>query len=297
MRDQIAATFLFFLCFGGGAHAQCVGRFDPPTSADIATYDPFAPTDVREQKQLAIVNLSDRTCYFRVYFIADGETGFFSPELRYSLTDSANRNLFFSGSVSHDSPSIGSILLTASNRGFLQYDIQLERGQLISPGSYSDSFEAVLVSSEQGPEFDLDTAPEVDRATLNLSVDVKSVGSLSITGGSLSTTVQFDKLQTGKARSLILEARSNAAYDLTFSSFHGGQMSLDPPIAGQSWDIPYSISVDGSEVDIGQSFVLPQQKAADGMRSHVLDFVILDAASRRAGIYKDVITGKIVPKY
>jgi hypothetical protein len=109
--------------------------------------------------------------------------------------------------------------------------------------------------------------------------------------------VQFDQLQTGKTRSLILEARSNAAYDITFSSSHGGQMRLDPPIAGQSWHIPYAMSVDGSEVDISLSLVVPQQKAADGMRSHMLDFVILDAAGKRAGIYKDVITGMIVPKY
>lgn len=297
MVDRITATLMFFLCLGESAHAQCVGRFDPPTSADVAAYDPFAPVDVREQKQLAIVNLSNGSCYFRVYFVADAETGLFSPELQYTLTDSGNRNLFFSGPVSHDSPSIGSIFVTASNRGLLEYDINLERGQLVSPGSYSDAFEAVLVSSEQGPEFDLDSAAEVDRVTLTLSVDVKSVGSLSVTGGSLSTTVQFDKLQTGKTRSLILEARSNSAYDLTFSSAHNGQMSLDPPIAGQPWHIPYAVSVDGGEVDISRSLVLPQQKAADGVRSHMLEFTILDANSKRAGIYKDVITGKIIPKY
>jgi hypothetical protein len=107
--------------------------------------------------------------------------------------------------------------------------------------------------------------------------------------------VPFNTLTTGMSRSLILEAKSNTEYTLSFTSSHGGKLSLDPPITGQSWVIPYRMTVDGAPFALNGQPLSLGAASVSGQQSHSLTFQIIDADRKRAGRYKDVITVRIAP--
>jgi hypothetical protein len=136
---------------------------------------------------------------------------------------------------------------------------------------------------------------EIDRRDFYIWMQVESVSMVNVAGGGVGTTVQFGNLATGMTRSLILEARSNTQYKISFASSNSGHLQLDPPIAGRVWSIPYRMLVDGSLFDLSQQTYLQGISPVSGQQSHSLTFQIVNADGKRAGRYKDVITAKISP--
>ena len=297
MKHTICTVFLVHLCFNGFAYGHCSGKFNSAMSFETAAYDPFSVTDTRKRQRLTLRNLSDRPCYFRVYFIGRKKMDAFGSEIKYNLNSIAGTDILRSTLIEEEAQGVDAGPIDGSNSVTIEFDLTVDRGQFAHPGTYFDTIDAVLQGAETPSSFKPATTVELDREPLVLSVNVKSVGSLSVSGAGLFTTVQFEQLQNGKKRSLILEARSNAAYDLTFHSANGGQMSLDPPIADRDWNVLYEVKVDGARVDVNEPVLLSNERSEFGTRNHLLDFVIIDAMNKRAGIYKDVITGTITPKY
>lgn len=270
------------------ALAQCTGKFEDSAAYTLPSYDPFSPQDVRIRKDLYVRNLSSQTCRFRVYLLRSPAQGAFSNQLRYAVTDEQALSLLREDASS----GAGRFLLSSEVPGFgrvsLGYYLDVERGQVAAPAAYNDRIDAVLLPDQ--------SAEEVDRQSVFLTMAVESVTNVSIAGGGIATTVQFGKLETGKARSLIVEAHSNTPYKLTFASAYNGNLRLDPPVPNQNWSIPYRLDVDGSVVDLSAERNLSGDSPTSGKQGHTLTFQIIDAAAKRAGIYRDIIKIKISPR-
>ena len=269
------------------ALAQCIGKFEDSAAYALPSYDPFSPQDVRVRKDFYVRNLSSQACRFRVYLVRTPPQGLFTNQLRYAVTDEQAFSLLAESAPSAAGRFLLSSEVPAFGRVSLGYYLYVERGQVAAPAVYNDRVDAVLLREE--------SADEVDRQSVSLSMPVASVTNVSIAGGGIATTVQFGKLETGKSRSLILEAHSNTPYKLTFASAHNGNLRLDPPVPSQTWSIPYRLDVDGTAADLSTERVLPGDAPTGGKQAHTLTFQIIDAVAKRAGIYKDVITVKIGP--
>ena len=270
------------------ALAQCIGKFEDSAAYALPSYDPFSPQDVRIRKEFYVRNLSNQACRFRVYLVRSPPQGVFTNHLRYAVTDEQALSLLTESASSAAGRFLLSSEVAAFGRVALGYYLDVERGQVAAPATYNDRIEAILWPEQ--------SADEVDRQSVSLSMPVESVTNVSIAGGGISTTVQFGKLETGKSRTLIVEAYSNTPYKLTFASAHNGNLRLDPPVPTQTWSIPYRLDVDGTAADLSTERVLPGDASSGGKQAHTLTFQIVDAAAKRAGIYKDVITIKIGPR-
>jgi hypothetical protein len=270
------------------ALTQCMGKFEDSASYVLPSYDPFSPQDVRVRKYLYVRNLSSQPCRFRVYLARSPAQGSFTNQLRYTVTDEQALSLLTDNASSGTARFLLSSEAPAFGRVSLSFYFDVERGQFATPAAYNDTIDAVLLPEE--------SAGEVDRQSVSLSMAVESVTNVSIAGGGITTTIQFGRLETGKARSLILEAQSNTPYKLTFASAYNGNLRLDPPVLSQTWSIPYQLHVDGTVANLSAERILSGDAPISGKQTHTLTFQIVDATSKRAGIYKDIVTIRISPR-
>jgi hypothetical protein len=288
LKFSIAATFIL-LALAGQARADCSARFEGQSYTVLPAYNPFSPVDILAQKNLQIRNVSGEGCRYRIFFRRNPAIGQLSSRLRYSLTDDQNQSLL----LENVGLSASRFLLSPSASGYITqtvgYSIIVERGQIASPALLADRIEIVLFS-ENGQI-------EIDRRDFYIWILVESVSMVNLTGGGVGTTVQFGSLATGMSRSLILEARSNTQYKISFASSNGGSLKLDPPIPGRVWSIPYRMLVDGSPFDLSQQTYLQGISPASGQQSHSITFQIINADGKRAGRYRDIITARISPVY
>jgi hypothetical protein len=271
----------------GSAHAACTARFDGPPYTVLPSYNPFAPADISARKTIQVANLSGEGCRYRAYFRRSPTTAQFSSRLKYDLTNDTGQSLL----VETAGAGVSRFLLSPPLSGYavqsIGFNVLVERGQIASPALYVDRIELVL-SSEDGQT-------ELAHGDYYLWISVQSISMISVTGGGVSTSVPFNTLATGMSRSLILEAKSNTGYTISFTSSNGGKLSLDPPIAGQSWVIPYKMTVDGAPSSLNGQPLSLGGTPVSGQQSHSLTFQIIDADRKRAGRYKDVITVRIAP--
>ena len=285
-KIYLAASFSG-LALVGEARADCSAKFDGQPYTVLPSYNPFSPTDIVARKNLQIRNLSGENCRYRIYFRRNPAVGLLSGQLRYKMIDHQNQSLLLENVGSSESRFLISPPASGQVTQNIEYSVNVERGQITSPGVLADHVEAVLFS-ENGQT-------EIDRRGHYFWIMVESVSMVNLAGGGVATTVQFGNLATGMTRSLILEARSNTQYTISFTSSNGGNLQLDPPVPGRAWSIPYRILVDGSPFDLSRRTYLQGSSPALGQQSHSLTFQIIDAESKRAGRYKDVITARISP--
>ena len=285
-KFSIAAAF-GLLALGGQASANCSARFDGQSYTVLPSYNPFSATDILAQKNIQILNLSGENCRYRIFFRRNPAVGQLSSKLRYSVIDNQNQPLLLENVGFGASRFLVSPPASGQISRSVGYSMSVERGQIASPGLLVDRVEIVLFS-ENGQI-------EIDRRDLFIWILVESVSMVNLTGGGVGTTVQFANLATGMTRSLILEARSNTQYKISFVSSNGGSLQLDPPIPGRVWSVPYRMLVDGSPFDLSQQTYLQGISPASGLQSHSITFQIINADGKRAGRYKDVITARISP--
>lgn len=284
----LVATFALFTG-GGQAKAECSAQLDGPPFTVLPAYNPFAPADIFAHKNLQIRHLVGTGCQYRIAFRRNPAVGAFSDKLRYSVGDDQSQSLL----VANAGPGNSRFLLSSpASAGMIQsvgYVVNVERGQIASPGVLVDRIEVVLLS-ENGQT-------EINSRDFYIWIQVESISMVNIAGGGPSTTVQFGNLITGMTRSLILEARSNIQYTISFESTNKGKLELDPPVAGRAWSIPYRLSVDGAAFDLSQQNYIQRMSSTSGKQSHSLAVQIIDANEKRAGRYRDVITAKITPTH
>jgi hypothetical protein len=240
-------------------------------------------------RSVKIRNKSYASCSFRIKFVRNPPQASFESTVQYSITDPSGSELF----ISEDALTDSSIALHTPeippwNQGTVAYSISVPRGQLASPNFYSDWFALVAQPS--------DGEAELDRQLIQLKLPVASISTLNLSGGGLSTAVDFGPLESGAARSVILEATSNENYSLELGSLHQGRLRLEPPVSGQDWSIDYKLTIDGVPADLSnQTLSVTGNGPSLGAQAHTLSFEILETSDKRAGLYKDVITATIVP--
>jgi hypothetical protein len=281
------ATAFGLIALAGQANADCSARFSGYLYTVLPSYNPFSPTDILTQKNLQIHNLSGENCRYRIYFRRNPAIGQLSSRLRYSVIDDQNQSLLLENVGFSASRFLLSPPASGLNTQTVSYSVNVERGQIASPAVLADRIEVVLFS-ENGQT-------EIDRRDLYIWITVESVSMVNLAGGGVGTTVQFGNLTTGMTRSLILEARSNTQYMISFVSSNAGSLQLDPPVPGRVWSVPYRILVDGSPFDLSRLSYLQGTSPTSGQQSHSITFQIINADGKRAGSYKDVITARISP--
>ena len=57
------------------------------------------------------------------------------------------------------------------------------------------------------------------------------------------------------------------------------------------------MTVDDTAVELSQEISLEQSASSSGLHSHSLTFQIINAESKRAGIYKDMINVSVMPLF
>lgn len=281
------AAILSLIGVTAQASTDCSARFSGHSYTVLPSYNPFSPTDVLVQKNLQIENLSGEGCRYRVYFRRNPAIGQLSGQLRYSVVDGQRQSLLLENVGFGASRFLLSPSASWHTTQTVGYSVSVERGQIVSPSVLTDRVEVVLFS-ENGQT-------EIDRRDLYIWITVESVSMVNLAGGGVGTTVQFGNLATGVTRSLILEARSNTQYKISFLSSNAGNLRLDPPVPGHSWSVPYRMLVDGFPFDLTQQSYLQAASQTSGQQSHLITFQMINADGKRAGIYKDVITARISP--
>lgn len=272
------------------AFGLCTGSFDGPSSQTLPQYDPFSAVNLHARVGVSIRNWSDASCQFRVIFLRTPAAGEFAPNLHYLLVDQNGAELLSADAANIEpNRSLLTPPIAGSSVTPLDFYVDVNRGQISLPGTFTDRVTAILYATDRNIE--------LERRTFQFTLPVPSISNVSIAGGGLSTTINFGKLEPLKTRSVVLEVRANEPYTIKFTSEHNGRMLLDPPISGQSWAIGYQLRIDGASVDLGNEVKLSANATSTGQTTHNLEFRIEDVSNRRAGVYKDVITAVISSNY
>ena len=269
------------------ALADCAARFEALGPVTLPLYNPFSPVDLAAHVQLGVRNMGQAPCRYHVYFSRTPADGLFGQDIHYTIADQNGASLLVSSANPLDANHFAATAdIAPGQTGQLDVEVDVGRGQIAGGGTYADNVIAVLFA-ENG-------TAELDRQTLGLTLPVASVSSVNIAGGGVSTSVNFGTLEAGKSRSVMIQARSNEPYEIRFASTYGGRLRLDPAPVGRDWWIDYQMDVDGVVTSLAGGGVLTTDAPASGEQNHTLSFRIVDAAGKRAGIYKDVITATIL---
>ncbi len=175
-------------------------------------------------------------------------------------------------------------------RESLTYFIQVNKGQVVASGRYSDPV-TVTVYRKSGN----DLVP-VDHIQVTFDFDVEpailadiGIDSVYRSLGATTHVLDFGDMETGQRRTAELVVRANTPYSLSLDSLNGGAMRRDG--GGADEVISYSLRIDGA----GQSLTRPVTLsvstpfAQGGQVRHRLEFTLGDTTRAPAGTYSDTI--------
>jgi hypothetical protein len=283
------ANFLFV----GGVEAACSGSIGSGTSVIGRTlYDPFSATGVSDQYPITVTNMGSTSCVFAIVFSATSTPAKLGAKLSYDLTNANGYTVLFPAPVGTPVRTIQSAPIAPNSSVSLPFNVLIAAGQLAGPGDYVDNVNvtAQLFSFDGGVYTLLNTVPVVIKYSVLQSLSV------NIAGSGVATTLDFGVLTQGTQKNVQIQARSNLAYHLNISSDNQGKLVLTPAIAGQTWAVPYLATLDATALDLngivntntsGQTTLLGD--------NHTFSVSIGDVSKKRAGLYRDVITIRIVP--
>jgi hypothetical protein len=282
------------LGFCAQARAVCSGAITQGTRiSGKAPYDPFRITGVSDQISLTVRNTGSSQCSYALAFSAPSTPAKLGATLSYDLTD-VNRQsvLFATPPATPPARSIRSVPMDPHSNSFMVFTVVIWPGQLAAPGSYSDDGNAnALLYGVEGGKYTL-----LQTASVSISYTVSQSLSVNIAGGGLATTMDFGALVKNAEKQVKIETRSNMSHHLKVSSDNHGVMALTPPVHGQSWNVPYAVSLDGKALNLNGVFSTPVTGRTTLLGdSHSLAVTIGDTAKKRAGLYLDVITIEIAP--
>jgi hypothetical protein len=272
------------------AHSDCLGRLEGDLRAGGGEYDPFDPLDFRRRQSVTVRNAGSETCDFIVEFRRQPAEGRLARFLSYRLEDTGGQSLL----TEQVPPGSGTsyVVLAGVQPGQSasgDYYLVLSRGQFAYAGSYDDDVTLSLHNRDRSGHI---AAIEQDAKMLTITQTVKASVTITVAGGGLTTTLNFDELTTGKERLVVLQARANYAYSLVLRSLNGSVLKLDPDSSGRSQPIPYSLRIDSEPVSLTVPAILARSvpRHSWGHANHTLAFRIEDVADRRAGLYRDVVS-------
>ena len=192
-----------------------------------------------------------------------------------------------------DGDSTGGGLLTGSGSGSSDktFDLVVPQGQLLPPGTYSDTVTATLYVTSQNNAV-------VDQAPMGVSVTVSPYIDLSLVDagspfvpGQDNVLLDFGPLVQGTTREIELLVRANVNYAVSVDSTNAGVMAQVPP--GDGSTVPYDFTVDGvmhslstGSADVAAGF----GPTSLGGTPYLLAFEVGDAVGATSGMYEDNLT-------
>ena len=273
----------------------CRGRIGPETSITGRTpYDPFNPAGVADDYRISISNVGADTCSFGLLFRSRSARPTLGARLAYDVTDARDASLLTAA------PAVGAPMarlrapLAANAVDAIEFQIDIPRGQFAAPDVYRDSVELELYALTPNGQ---PVGSPLDTTTLAIGYTLPRVLSVNLKGGETATTLAFGTLTTGEQRTVAIEARSNEAYQLHVSSDNRGALMLTPKVQGQTWSVPYTVSLAGQRMDLTNAAALRNLPATrpGSDAGFPLTVTIGEVGKKRAGRYEDVITVEILP--
>jgi hypothetical protein len=280
------------------AQDRCEGlsitRLIEPRSPD---YDEAEGVD--EPIRLTVVRSTGRSnCQFFINFVSEaggGRERFLSGgggELRYEIIDEGGQVLEnttrgrdrLSGRFQRDETELE-----------LTVRLSIPPGQIAPAGDYAERVAVRLFDQRGGgrlaDEQGLTLRTQVhSRAEINLA---RQPG-LGFDAGRSYDVVDFEELETGESRAIVLRVRANAAYRLTLTSENAGALVR---AGGRGEDrIAYAARLDGRAVDLAAPALLLRDPLAPGAAEELIfDVTIGEVGEARAGKYADLVTVYVEP--
>jgi hypothetical protein len=276
------------------AHAACSGSIGSSIVIDgKSAYDPFSALPRNDRYYIGVKNTGGTACAFGLAFSAPSVPVKLGAAISYTLADSSGNTVLFPSPIgSPPSRLLATAQLSPDMSEYVPVTVFMDPGQLAGAGTYADpiSISAHLFSIESGQYTLLKTV------SVSVTYAVAQHLSINVAGSGMYTTLDFGDLSQGATRDVRIETRSNVEYRLLVHSSNGGKMALTPPVAHQSWFIPYTATLDGSPIDL----TADTRSGSRNMSSlqgdgHSFSIAVGDISRKRAGLYKDVITISIVP--
>lgn len=278
---------------GHAAATPCQGQIGAETSIIGKTdYDPYSAVDLSDNYHISISNIGSEPCAFALIFRSHEAVPKLGNQVSYQLANAAHDALLTNAPAASAPTARSDGPVPPSQTAQIDYQLMIPRGQFAAPGQITDTVDLELYAVDESGGV---ISPPLQTTMLSIGYTVARAMSVNIKGGGTTTTMSFGALAEGQQQSVIIDARSNATYQLDVSSDNGGALILTPGIAGQDWSIPYAAMLDQQPLSLSQGASLqnlqPTQPGYDA--SHSLMVTIGDANRKRAGRYEDVITIEI----
>lgn len=121
---------------------------------------------------------------------------------------------------------------------------------------------------------------------------VESV-SMTLPGAGASTTMNFGQLETGARKDVNVQINSTGPFRVTLASENNGALKLLG--AAGNWTIPYAATLNGIPIAANAPITSPAPSGPlAGQVSWRFEVTVGDVAGARAGIYRDIVTLKVL---
>ena len=272
------------------ASAACSGRIRSSDLMVTMPYDGFAALEAAAIKDVRIDNTGSSDCaYWLAFYRTPAAPARLAGKIVYEIRTQAGETL-----LSDRPPTVAPDRFLATGKvragqgDRVEYQWTILRGQVTPAGNYSDTVDLRL--------FEAGTNTLLDTRSLNLTAAVDASVSINLAGADVSNphmyTMDFGTLETGEAKSIQVQVRSNQRFRLDVASTNGGRMRLLPPL--DNWSVDYTAALDNQALHFPASLGPFAPTAVNGL-SLPFRVTIGDVSNKRAGIYRDAITITIVP--
>lgn len=281
------------------AQDQCEGlrlsQIIDPRSPD---YDPDQGVD--EPIRLTVSRTpTNGNCQFFLNFVSDAAAGsdryfqaFDGTQLRYEILDEGGKVL---ENTTRGRDRLNGRLRRNETEIELLVRFVVPAGQTVPAGDYAERITLRLFDRRGGGRL-------VDEVGLTLRTQVASRAEINLAqqpgldfdAGRSYDQVDFEELETGESRAIVLRVRSNASYRLSLSSENAGVLVRDG--SGGADQIGYSAQLDGNPVSLTAPVLLLRDPLAVGaVEELIFNVVIGEVGEARAGRYADMITVFVEP--
>jgi hypothetical protein len=280
-----ARTFLIALAVTTRAASACQGQIQAAPVIEV-DYDSFSAVPAIANAAVTVLNTGADPCAATLFVAqtkALGQLQTFVYELRGENVNPSLNN-------EPDGMQLAQVNLASGQSKTVPLQILVPRGQFAVPGLYS--FDLTFFLRNETHE-----GSQHSHRKAQLRFRVRPIFNLYIAGGGLKEKLDFQTLEPGQSRTVILHAEANQSYALTISSKNNGVLALDPSIAGQTWTIPYELRCDGHTLLLNPAvFSGCWSDVMNGRQTHILQVQIGAFSNKRAGLYRDTLMIEIKPR-
>jgi len=270
--------------------ADCNLQITQPPPAVRIDYDPFVPATAPARMVFRIRNPAGEACEADLAIV--DTPGVAIVRQSVGMTGLGLEIRPDAGVTRATEPSVFHVAAPAGETLEATFDVAVIEDAVVQAGHYLQPL--TLELRQPGSAVAYDRVPVVidvtalPRAQMNLSGSRGAFGS-----GTSVSVVDFGDAETGKARQIFVQTRTNSAARLTFTSANRGRLALQEADAGAAV-LDYSVDFEGSRLDLSQVAtrdVDPPRTYAG--QSYDLVLTLGDVRGARAGLYSDELTIEI----